>query len=100
MTRLAYVVLGSILWGGAVLAAPQDASFAGSETCQTCHEDIYKALLRSPHGKVEQDSRRGWKGRACESCHGAGQKHAESADAAAISNPLKLSAAAADKVCL
>jgi DmsE family decaheme c-type cytochrome len=100
MIRLTYVVLGSILWGGALLAAPQDPAFAGSETCQTCHEDIYKALLKSPHGKVEQDSRRGWKGRACESCHGPGQKHAESADATAIRNPLKLTAAAADKVCL
>jgi DmsE family decaheme c-type cytochrome len=81
-------------------AASQDASFAGSETCQTCHEDIYKALVRSPHGAVEQDSKRGWKGRACESCHGPGQKHAESADAALITNPSKLSSAGVDKLCL
>ena len=39
-------------------------------------------------------------GRACESCHGPGAKHAESAVAADIRNPAKLAAAAIDKICL
>ena len=38
--------------------------------------------------------------RACESCHGAALKHTETADAAEIRNPAKLSAAGADTVCL
>jgi len=81
------------------------AGYIGSDTCQACHEDIYKALVKSPHGLVDADSKPGWKGhgwknRACEACHGPGQEHAESADASKIRNPGKLAAAAADKICL
>ena len=60
------------------------AGYAGSDTCQICHEDIYKAIAKSPHHIVNTDKKRGWQGRVCESCHGAGQKHAESADPAAF----------------
>lgn len=74
--------------------------YAGSEACQACHEDIYNAFAKSRHHSVEDDSKRGWKGRACESCHGAAQKHTESAGAEDIRNPVKLAPAAADKICL
>jgi DmsE family decaheme c-type cytochrome len=76
------------------------AGYAGAETCQICHEDIYKAIAQSPHHIVDTDKKRGWQGRVCESCHGAGQKHAESADPAEIRNPAKLAAAQTDKICL
>ncbi len=79
---------------------PPPPAFAGSETCSACHEDIYNGFLKSPHAIVETDKKRGWEKRACESCHGPGQEHAESADAAKIRNPGKLAAAAADKLCL
>jgi DmsE family decaheme c-type cytochrome len=72
--------------------------YAGSATCQVCHEDIFKAFAKNPHQAAEK--KRGWEGRACESCHSPALKHTESADAADIRNPSKLSAAAADKVCL
>ncbi len=65
-----------------------------------CHEDIAKAFAKSPHDLVSTDKKRGWEGRACESCHGPGQKHAESADATLILNPAKVGAVAADKICL
>src|SRR5262245_26258574 len=68
--------------------------FAGSETCGMCHEDIAKAFAKSPHHLVDGDKKRGWDGRACESCHGAGKAHAESGDAKTIQNPAKLAAAA------
>ncbi len=74
--------------------------FAGSEACATCHEDISKAFAKSPHHLVEADKQRGWAGRACESCHGPAQKHTESASADDIRNPAKLTALAADKICL
>jgi DmsE family decaheme c-type cytochrome len=70
------------------------------ETCEGCHEDIGKAFAKSPHHLVDTDKRRGWQGRACEACHGPGEKHAESADAADIRNPAKLTAVAADKICM
>jgi DmsE family decaheme c-type cytochrome len=76
------------------------ATYAGSEACQTCHEDIYKAFQKNPHIAVEKDARRGWETRACESCHGPGGKHAESATAADIRNPAKLPVAEADRTCL
>ena len=74
--------------------------FVGSEACALCHEDIAKAFASSPHHLVDTDKKRGWDGRACESCHGPGQKHADTTEAANIRNPLKLAAAAADRICL
>jgi len=93
--------LAALAAGTALLEAQNlPAGYIGSETCGVCHEDIFKAFAGNPHHAVEQDKRRGFQGRACESCHGPGEKHAESADATLIRNPLKLAAAEADKMCL
>jgi DmsE family decaheme c-type cytochrome len=81
-------------------AANKPAEFVGSETCQACHEDISKAFQKNPHYVVETNKKRGWDGKACESCHGPGSKHAESASATDIVNPGKLRPAEADKNCL
>jgi DmsE family decaheme c-type cytochrome len=81
-------------------ASPAPATSAGMDTCQICHEDIVKAFTKSPHDILDTDAHRGFAGHACESCHGLGGKHAESADPVDIRNPAKLTAAAADKVCL
>jgi len=82
-------------------AEKPSSPYAGSAACQLCHEDIYNAFLKTnPHHQVDADKRRGWEGRACESCHGPAQKHTDSASAADIRNPAKLAAAAADKICL
>jgi DmsE family decaheme c-type cytochrome len=78
----------------------QPATYVGSQTCQPCHEDIYNAFGKSPHAIVETEKKRGWDGKACESCHGPASKHAESGDAGLIRNPAKLTAAQADRVCL
>ena len=82
--------------------APENkpATYAGSEACQLCHEDIYKAFQKNPHIAVENDKKRGWATRACESCHGPGSKHTESTSAADIRNPAKLPVAEADRGCL
>lgn len=82
-------------------AAPAAPSgYVGSETCQPCHEDIYNAFQKNPHKLVDTQKRRGWEGKACESCHGPGAKHAGSGDKADIVNPGKLAPAAADRDCL
>jgi hypothetical protein len=53
--------------------------YVGSETCGTCHQDVAKAFPKSPHEAVDSgDSVHGFQGRACESCHGPGAKHAMS----------------------
>lgn len=79
----------------------EPATYVGSETCGTCHEDISKAFAKTPHHIADGvDKKRGFDGKACESCHGPGSKHAGSADAADIRNPGKLASAATDKICL
>ena len=76
------------------------AAYVGSETCQTCHEDIFTGFQKSPHHVVESGSSRSAKGQACESCHGPGGKHAESASAEDIVNPARLQGIQGDKTCL
>lgn len=89
------------VWPLASQAPPKPAlQTVGSEICQACHEDIYKAFLGTPHGRLEKDARRGWQGKACESCHGPGSAHAESGSAADIRNPAKIAPAASDRMCL
>ncbi|MGC8880593.1 MAG: cytochrome c3 family protein, partial [Anaerolineae bacterium] len=78
--------------------APKTVEYAGSEICAGCHEDIAKAFRRSPHQRVE--ARGAWQGKACESCHGPGAKHAESGSAGDILNPGKAVAATSEKTCL
>jgi DmsE family decaheme c-type cytochrome len=79
-------------------AAP--ATLVGSEACQACHEDIFKSFQKNPHQTVEKSAAKGWQGKACESCHGPGSRHAESVLAADIRNPAKMAAAEADRTCL
>jgi DmsE family decaheme c-type cytochrome len=95
-----HVVLLGISLAAAADAQTLPAGYVGSETCNVCHEDLYNGIAKSAHHAVDTDAKRGWQGRACESCHGPGQKHAESGDASLIRNPANLSAAATDKICL
>lgn len=96
------------LWGAQdKVAAPtqptadnKPAEYVGSQTCQACHEDIFNAFQKNPHQLVETDKKRGWETKACESCHGPGSKHADSASATDIRNPLKLKPGEADRACL
>ena len=83
------------------VAAGQGTSpYAGSAACQTCHEDIFNAFMKSPHAGIDKDKHRGFADRACESCHGPAQKHTESASADDVRQPAKLAAAEADKICM
>ncbi len=79
---------------------PAEKTFIGSEMCGVCHEDIGKALLKSPHEAVEKGDKHGFTGKACESCHGPGSKHAETLSPADIRNPAKISTAETDRVCM
>jgi DmsE family decaheme c-type cytochrome len=76
------------------------ATTVGSATCQACHEDVFKAFQTNPHAAVDKDAKRGWQGKACESCHGPGSVHAGSGDKKDIRNPLNLAVREADKLCL
>ena len=101
-----------LAWGSTISAQPAQpaqatqpeaskaAEYAGSDTCKTCHEEIYNNFQKTPHFAVETGARRGWAQRSCESCHGPGSKHAESASAEDILNPAKLAPAEVDRTCL
>src|ERR1039458_7142763 len=97
-------VIGSAQEKAAAPASPpaenKPAEFVGSTTCQMCHEDIFNAFQKNPHQLVETDKKRGWDTKACESCHGPGSKHAESASAADIRQPAKLTPGEGDRICL
>lgn len=81
-------------------AAAAAATYVGSETCGACHEDISKAFRTNLHHSMEVDKKRGWDGKACESCHGPGSKHAESTAAADIRNPSKIDPKQSERTCL
>ena len=82
------------------VAAAESPGYVGSETCKTCHEEIYNNLQKTPHFAIETGARKGWEKKSCESCHGPGAKHAESASADDIRNPAKLTPVETDHTCL
>ncbi len=79
---------------------PKGPGYVGSETCRTCHEEIYAALRGTAHATLDRDQHRGWEKHACEACHGPGAKHADSMSAADIYNPGKQTADKFNQGCL
>lgn len=74
--------------------------YAGQEACSACHEEIAKAFPKNPHATLDKPGR--WKaipGAACESCHGPGAAHAESAEPEKIF-PFKTDANRINQTCL
>jgi DmsE family decaheme c-type cytochrome len=61
---------------------PDDpALYVGSDTCKTCHADIYDNFQRTAHfattseSKLDSQKGPGWHG--CEACHGPGKEHVD-----------------------
>ncbi len=56
-------------------APPEHAgsSYVGSDTCQPCHDDLYRTISGSVHQALLESEHSGQKG--CESCHGPGSAH-------------------------
>jgi DmsE family decaheme c-type cytochrome len=57
--------------------AVESASYLGSDTCKTCHEQIYKKFEATPHWKTTLKRHEG-EAEGCEACHGPGRAHLES----------------------
>jgi DmsE family decaheme c-type cytochrome len=61
---------------------PTDPSlYVGSDTCKTCHEEIYNNFATTPHFVTTIDSkldaRKGPEWHGCEACHGPGKEHVD-----------------------
>jgi DmsE family decaheme c-type cytochrome len=52
-------------------------SYVGSDTCKTCHEDIYNGWEKSPHWKTTLNTFGGPSKQGCEGCHGPGRAHVD-----------------------
>ncbi len=59
----------------------QNATYVGSDTCQSCHEDSYKRMAGTVHWKkmtaASTGNGTGQLPNGCESCHGPGSAHVE-----------------------
>jgi len=51
------------------------AKYAGSEVCQSCHEDANRSFSESAHAQTLKNAKAADQG--CEACHGPSAEHAE-----------------------
>src|SRR5215472_15931564 len=78
-------------------AIPSVTQYAGTDTCKTCHEDLYrKNFENTAHFKTTLQGEHG-----CESCHGPGAAHVEAGcDVSKIVTYKNLSKMNVNKRCL
>jgi len=81
-------------------ATPSASGYVGIETCTTCHSELAKGFEASPHWMTTQETKTTHGARGCESCHGPGAAHAESADKTKIFTFLGAKSADITKRCL
>jgi len=51
------------------------ARYAGSETCQACHDELHASFQNTAHARLLRNARAERNG--CEACHGPGQIHVD-----------------------
>jgi DmsE family decaheme c-type cytochrome len=77
-------------------SAAAQAGYVGESTCATCHDQSYKGTKHA----LAFNERTPAATHGCESCHGPGQKHAESGDPDLIQRPSKMTPEAASATCM
>ena len=53
----------------------KSSDYAGSETCKSCHEEIYNGWEKSPHWRTTLNTKEGPAHQGCEGCHGPAASH-------------------------
>ncbi|MGA8866587.1 MAG: DmsE family decaheme c-type cytochrome [Candidatus Sulfotelmatobacter sp.] len=53
------------------------SQYVGSDTCKTCHEDLYNSWAKTAHWKTSLNQEGGPSKQGCEGCHGPGKAHVE-----------------------
>jgi DmsE family decaheme c-type cytochrome len=76
------------------------SQYVGSDTCKSCHEEMFNSFEKGPHWKTETDKHHGPAWQGCEACHGPGRAHSESTNASDIINFKNLSREESSKRCL
>ena len=76
--------------------ATAQSGYVGESTCVTCHDQSYKGTKHA----LAFNERTPAATHGCESCHGPGQKHAESGDPDLIQRPSKMTPEAASATCM
>ena len=66
----------------AAYVAPSDPSlYVGSDTCKTCHDELYVGFQQSVHFATTMDAKlaahQGVQWQGCEACHGPGKAHVD-----------------------
>jgi len=72
-TMRLFFALGVLCVFGPARAAAND--YVGSNVCQTCHPEIWRAFYRNPHYKSIASGKAAPENTGCEGCHGPGQDH-------------------------
>jgi len=81
MRRVLWVLvllIGAAVWSMLSPRAPRSepaATYTGSEACEECHANQYRAWQRGGHGRASRDSSLVGASASCESCHGPGSLH-------------------------
>ena len=56
---------------------PAGSGFTGSNTCKTCHADVWMNFYKNPHYKSIASGKQPEEKTGCEGCHGPARKHVE-----------------------
>jgi DmsE family decaheme c-type cytochrome len=58
-------------------AESKAAGYVGSETCKTCHQELYASWEKTPHWRTVLNTKGGASMQGCEACHGPGKAHVD-----------------------
>src|SRR5579884_590782 len=67
----------ALLFTTAPLAAAAAEGYVGSNTCRTCHPDVWFSFYKNPHFISIASGKEPPERTGCESCHGPGKAHVE-----------------------